>query len=64
VDSLNQLMGTDLRPIYASERAGDIKHSFANIALAAKAFGYKPLVNFEDGLKKTIAWYRGAAVNA
>jgi nucleoside-diphosphate-sugar epimerase len=64
VDALNRLMGTELKPINASERAGDIKHSFADISLAAKAFGYKPLVNFEDGLKKTIAWYRGAAVTA
>ncbi len=64
VDSLNRLMGTDVKPIYASERAGDIKHSFADIGLAKKAFGYMPLVSFEDGLKKTIAWYRGAVVNA
>src|SRR5437763_8091994 len=64
VDALNRLMGTKLPPILGSERAGDIKHSFADISLAAKAFGYKPLGGFEDGLKKTIAWYRGAAVTA
>jgi UDP-glucose 4-epimerase len=57
VDALNRLMGTKIEPIYASERAGDIKHSFADISLAQKSFGYKPLVGFEDGLKKTIAWY-------
>jgi UDP-N-acetylglucosamine/UDP-N-acetyl-alpha-D-glucosaminouronate 4-epimerase len=57
VESLNRLMGTKIEPIFASERAGDIKHSFADISLAQKSFGYKPLVGFEDGLKKTIAWY-------
>jgi len=64
VDALNRLMGTTIAPIYASERAGDIKHSFADISLAQKSFGYKPLVGFEDGLTKTIAWYRGAAAKA
>jgi UDP-glucose 4-epimerase len=64
VDALNRLMGTKIAPIYASERAGDIKHSFADISLAQKSFGYEPLVGFEDGLPKTIAWYRGAAAKA
>jgi len=64
VDALNRLMGTKIAPIYASERAGDIKHSFADISLAQKSFGYEPMVGFEDGLPKTIAWYRGAAAKA
>ena len=64
VDALNRLMGTKIAPICASERAGDIKHSFADISLAQKSFGYEPLVGFEDGLKKTIAWYRGGAAKA
>src|SRR3954470_5098434 len=54
VDALNHLMGTKIDPIYGSERAGDIKHSFADVTLAKQAFGYKPLVGFEDGLRKTI----------
>jgi UDP-glucose 4-epimerase len=57
VDALNRLMRTKIEPIFGSERAGDIKHSFADISLARNSFGYKPLVGFEDGLKKTIAWY-------
>ena len=64
VDALNRLMGTRIDPIYAGERAGDIKHSFADISLAQKSLGYKPLVGFEEGLKRTIAWYRGAAAKA
>jgi len=62
VDALNRLMGTNIEPIHASERAGDIKHSFADISLAQNSFGYKPVVGFEDGLKKTIAWYEKQSV--
>jgi UDP-glucose 4-epimerase len=47
-------------PIYAAERGGDIKHSLADISLAEKHLGYKPSVNFEDGLRRTVDWYRSA----
>jgi UDP-glucose 4-epimerase len=42
----------------AAERAGDIKHSFADISRAQKYLGYRPAVAFEEGLKRTVAWYR------
>jgi UDP-glucose 4-epimerase len=45
-------------PIYAAERGGDIKHSLADISLAEKHLGYKPNVDFEDGLRRTVEWYR------
>jgi UDP-glucose 4-epimerase len=45
-------------PIYGPERGGDIKHSLADISLAEKHLGYKPRVNFEDGLRRTVEWYR------
>ena len=44
---------------YAPEREGDIKHSLADIGLATQAFGYQPEVNFEEGLRRTVEWYRG-----
>ena len=46
---------------FAPERAGDVKHSLADISKAQKYLGYKPLVHFEDGLKKTVDWYRTQA---
>src|SRR5271155_4450113 len=46
-------------PIYGAERGGDIKHSLADISLAEKHLGYKPKVNFEEGLRRTVEWYRG-----
>jgi len=43
---------------YAPERGGDIKHSLADITLAEKHLGYRVLVNFEDGLRRTVEWYK------
>ncbi|HLW85795.1 MAG TPA: SDR family oxidoreductase [Candidatus Sulfotelmatobacter sp.] len=47
------------QPNYGSERGGDIKHSLADIARAEKHLGYKPKVDFEEGLRRTVQWYRG-----
>jgi len=47
---------------YAPARAGDIKHSLAEIGLARKHLGYSPDVSFEDGLKRTVDWYRQKAL--
>ena len=46
-------------PIYGPERGGDIKHSLADISKAEARLGYKPKVNFEEGLRRTVEWYRG-----
>lgn len=46
-------------PVHSgAERAGDIKHSFADISKAQQHLGYRPIVGFEEGLKRTVAWYR------
>ena len=43
---------------YGEERVGDVKHSFASIKKAESLLGYSPLVNFDEGLKKVVSWYR------
>lgn len=43
---------------YGLTREGDVKHSLADISRATECFGYKPLVSFEDGLGRTVEWYR------
>lgn len=45
-------------PIYEAERGGDIKHSLADISSAEQHLGYQPKVNFEEGLRRTVEWYR------
>src|SRR6202041_794320 len=56
--ALKPLTGYKGEVKYAPERAGDIKHSLADITLAQKHLGYKVLVNFEDGLRRTVEWYK------
>jgi UDP-glucose 4-epimerase len=46
------------KPKYGPERGGDIKHSLADISKIEAALGYKPIVHFEEGLRRTVAWYR------
>jgi nucleoside-diphosphate-sugar epimerase len=47
------------QPNYGPDRGGDIKHSLADISKAESALGYKPAVDFEEGLRRTVEWYRG-----
>jgi UDP-glucose 4-epimerase len=50
--------GTTVPPLYAPPRNGDIKHSLADISEAKRCFGYSPHVSFEEGLGRTVVWYR------
>ncbi len=58
---LKKLTGYDGDVKYEAERAGDVKHSLADLSLAQRHLGYKPTVSFEEGLRRTIAWYRSPA---
>ena len=58
VAQLNSILGTDLAPIYTDERPGDIKHSRADIAKVRDLLGFAPIVSFEEGLRRTVDWYR------
>lgn len=58
---LKQMTGYSGTANYGPERAGDIKHSLADISLAAKLMGYAPVTGFEQGLARTVAWYRTQA---
>lgn len=49
---------------YGPERAGDVKHSLADISRAQKHLGYRTLVNFEEGLQRTVEWYKSKAITA
>src|SRR5437868_8676544 len=56
--AVKKLTGYSGKPKYSPEREGDIKHSLADISRAQKSLGYAPKVNFEEGLRRTVAWYR------
>jgi nucleoside-diphosphate-sugar epimerase len=55
---LQRIIGTDLAPVYEEPRAGDVRHSLADITRAAQLLGYEPLVPFATGLQRTVEWYR------
>jgi UDP-N-acetylglucosamine/UDP-N-acetyl-alpha-D-glucosaminouronate 4-epimerase len=67
--SLNQLfeavqrqVGSNLQPIYSDPRAGDVRDSQADVSKAQRLLGYSPSVSFDEGLGRTVAWYRESMV--
>lgn len=57
IAALNRQLGTAITPQHATARAGDVRHSRADISAARRELGYEPAVAFEDGLAKTLLWY-------
>ncbi len=58
VAQLNDILGSDLAPIHTVERPGDILRSQADISKARELLGFEPVVDFEEGLRRTVDWYR------
>ena len=58
------LVGRNPEPIHESARAGDVRDSQASIARAKAALGYGVSVGFEEGLRRTVEWYRHTSVAA
>ncbi|HZJ31303.1 MAG TPA: SDR family oxidoreductase [Vicinamibacterales bacterium] len=56
--TLKDLTGAAVEPIYAETRAGDVRDSQADIGKAHRLLGYQPTVTLEQGLEKTVAWFR------
>ncbi len=54
---INELLGKKIEPEYAPPRAGDVRHSLADIRLAYDVIGYRPKVLFDQGLQIAIDWY-------
>lgn len=57
-EQLRSLTGYKGPVVYLDERAGEIRHSFAEIKAAQAELGYKPAVDFQKGLQLTVSWYR------
>jgi nucleoside-diphosphate-sugar epimerase len=58
IQLLNEIFGRQLQPQYRSAREGDVRESLADISLARQVLGYEPDFRYEDGLQKTVEWYR------
>jgi UDP-glucose 4-epimerase len=57
---LRELTGYSGEPAYAAPRSGDIRDSLADIRLARKLLDYGPIVDFQEGLRRTVEWYRSS----
>lgn len=58
-EMLKNIIGYRGEVRYGPERAGDVKHSLADLSRTADGLGYRPLVHVEEGLRRTVEWYRG-----
>ncbi len=58
VAGINALLGTRIAPEFAPPRAGDVKHSLADVSRARADLGYEPTVGVEEGLRTCLEYYR------
>jgi nucleoside-diphosphate-sugar epimerase len=58
VRELSDLLSTSVAPRYAPPREGDVKHSLADITRAKELLGFRPRVDFREGLRRTVAHFR------
>jgi len=64
IAAINRALGRDVQVNHVERRAGDVQHSCADIGLAKELLGYDPKVSFEEGLRRAIEHYQGAAGSA
>lgn len=57
-ESLQEALGVTMEPVFGPERAGDIRHSHADISKAREKLGYEPDWSFERGIREAIGWYQ------
>jgi UDP-glucose 4-epimerase len=58
IATLNDILDSRITPIHTAPRPGDVRHSLADITAAQEALGYRVGVDFHEGLRRTVAWYR------
>ncbi len=58
VAAINKVIGTDIEPIFAEARKGDVRESLADISAAREVLGYQPVIEFSEGLLRSIEYYR------
>jgi UDP-glucose 4-epimerase len=58
IGSINKALGTQIEPVFADPRPGDVRESLADISLARELLGFEPQVPFDEGLARSIDYYR------
>jgi UDP-glucose 4-epimerase len=58
IELLNRLLGTSIQPRHEPARVGDVRESLADITQARTCLGYEPAIHFEEGLRRSIDYYR------
>lgn len=61
IASINRVIGAKIEPIFAPARAGDVRDSLADVTAAREALGYEPTIDFDEGLRRSIDYYRSLA---
>jgi len=56
--TLGEIIGVTAAPVHIDSRPGDVRDSLADISKAKAILGYEPTVGLEEGLRKTVDWYR------
>jgi UDP-glucose 4-epimerase len=60
MDGINKAVGTSVKPIFAPARVGDVRDSLADISLAREVLKYEPIISFDEGLRRTVEYYKTA----
>jgi UDP-glucose 4-epimerase len=63
-ETMKAIVGSQMNPVYAEARAGDVRDSQADISKARRLLGFEPAVSLEDGLRRTVEWYRATRSDA
>ena len=58
VERINDVLGTDIEPIYDDPRPGDVRHSMADLERVREQLGYDPEIGFQEGLERTVEWFK------
>lgn len=58
VERINDVLGTDIKPIYDDPRPGDVRHSMADLEHVREQLGYDPEIGFQEGLERTVEWFQ------
>ena len=59
VDGVNKILGKNIEPEFLAVRAGDVYKTHADITKISQKLGFKPTVGFEEGLKRTVEYFKG-----